>query len=455
MSNHGEQALRRPFLRHLAYLCDYEKGGDTTTAIALQQTPQNIVYWFASNKCPNKEAGMADKTKRFLEEVLGSLKSLKSDAAEGVASELFDKAVAFSSRRIEDYVKILGREVDFVLHRLEQFDLQKDNAFWADLRAIREAFCEPIKICRMCYNMNSKFYETLQLKAVSGQPLAERFGTICHIIGRLNHTLKAVKLVVKTALLQPQLFDDFQVSRATSDPRSPPPLRGRNPTPSEIAGRMVSSPGSIVSLREALRDLDQKFGIASELRRQCAASTWRPRVHAELTLLNHFWAQNLEFVDADRYIGCSKPACYCCYHYIQAHPGRFILPPSHNSIYLNWKAPDIYDATDEKKIKTREDVLNEMAKKIRIEVLAQIVEKRGPASWRPDSLTEISTVRFRACFRSAKDPETNIWIDEGSSETLNEDGELEDRLERQGEGESEIESEDDEGGGVPLVSLRD
>src|SRR5688500_17846751 len=32
-----EQALHRRFLRNLAYVCDYEKGGKTTTAIGLEE----------------------------------------------------------------------------------------------------------------------------------------------------------------------------------------------------------------------------------------------------------------------------------------------------------------------------------------------------------------------------------------------------------------------------------
>ncbi|KUJ09327.1 uncharacterized protein LY89DRAFT_555967, partial [Mollisia scopiformis] len=117
---------------------------------------------------------------------------------------------------------------------------------------------------------------------------------------------------------------------------------------------------------------------------------WRPKVHAELLVLDHFWTQSLEFLDGDRFIACSKPACYCCYHYIAAHPGRFEVPPSHNNCWIRWRAPDIFDSTRQDLLKTREDILNAMAKKIRIEVLEQIRERRGPRANRPDSLTEIS-----------------------------------------------------------------
>src|SRR5277367_5593909 len=43
--------LMRAFLKQLAYICDAEKGGDTVTAIAAEQTPQGVILWIASNKC--------------------------------------------------------------------------------------------------------------------------------------------------------------------------------------------------------------------------------------------------------------------------------------------------------------------------------------------------------------------------------------------------------------------
>src|ERR1700761_7222066 len=46
--------LRRRFLSELAYICDYDKGGETVAAIGLQSTPQCYVFWVAANSCPAK-----------------------------------------------------------------------------------------------------------------------------------------------------------------------------------------------------------------------------------------------------------------------------------------------------------------------------------------------------------------------------------------------------------------
>ena len=148
--------------------------------------------------------------------------------------------------------------------------------------------------------------------------------------------------------------------------------------------------------------LDKRLELSKQLNELCTSSKWRPKVHAELILLNHFWTQKLEFVDGDRYIGCSKPACFCCYHYFRAHPGGFVTPACHNNNWINWRPPDIQDSNDTASIKLRADILNEMVKKIRIEVLDQIREQRGPRSRQPDSNTEISSIWFREVLISTK-----------------------------------------------------
>ncbi|KAF8858780.1 hypothetical protein BDZ45DRAFT_547654, partial [Acephala macrosclerotiorum] len=83
---------RRSFLKHLAYLCDHEKGGDQTTAIALQDTHQKIIYWFASNMSPAKY----DKTAVFMRDILEKLRGIREKDVGRLESELFAKAVEFS-----------------------------------------------------------------------------------------------------------------------------------------------------------------------------------------------------------------------------------------------------------------------------------------------------------------------------------------------------------------------
>lgn len=104
MSSHDHIAhlplldLRRTFLNDLAYMCDYDKGGETVTAIGLQSTPQKHIFWVASN------AGSKTKTITFLRSLLRQIMhaSAAPDAAKFVP-ELALQCIAFATPRIKKY----------------------------------------------------------------------------------------------------------------------------------------------------------------------------------------------------------------------------------------------------------------------------------------------------------------------------------------------------------------
>jgi hypothetical protein len=48
----------------------------------------------------------------------------------------------------------------------------------------------------------------------------------------------------------------------------------------------------------------------------------------------------MEFVDDDRYVGCSKPACYFCYNWLSNHKHNYALPATHHKIIPGCRGPD-------------------------------------------------------------------------------------------------------------------
>jgi len=104
------QDARRRFLKNLSYICDYRKGGDTTTSMALEQTNQNCVFWVAANSTPN------DKVIVFLGEVLEMLE----DEPKGTETEqkalglrLAKKCAEFAAPRLKKESKLLHRAVRY------------------------------------------------------------------------------------------------------------------------------------------------------------------------------------------------------------------------------------------------------------------------------------------------------------------------------------------------------
>ena len=132
-SDLGPDKLRRSFIRHLAYLCDYEKGGDRTTAIALEQTPQGITYWVASNKTPDTKSCGKDRMERFLYDMLANLGSSSDRGAYQVELAIFEKSVSFSQSRILEYSKLLKSKLNLVLDHPSLLDAEEGESCFLNL----------------------------------------------------------------------------------------------------------------------------------------------------------------------------------------------------------------------------------------------------------------------------------------------------------------------------------
>jgi hypothetical protein len=107
--------LRRNFLKELAYICDYEKGGDTVTAMALEARPSGITCWVASNTRPSK------KTISFLRGVLDTLKTLASSLPEHrdiIEDGIIQMCIDFNVKRLKTYRNLLQKSLERCLESL-------------------------------------------------------------------------------------------------------------------------------------------------------------------------------------------------------------------------------------------------------------------------------------------------------------------------------------------------
>lgn len=90
-------AVRRRFLKNLAFLCDNLKGGDSTASIAVQDRHDCFVFWISSN------GGPSDRVLVFLRSVLEDIKAFvrsTQDAGRDVENDLVRKCVLFSQKRM-------------------------------------------------------------------------------------------------------------------------------------------------------------------------------------------------------------------------------------------------------------------------------------------------------------------------------------------------------------------
>ena len=104
------QELRRTFLEQLAYVCDFAKGGDTVTAVAIEACPSGAIFWIASNKEPNKS--VISYVHELLK-LLGSLSSPSSEASRKMLEDqIASKCVQFNAKRIMAYQSLIRKPLE-------------------------------------------------------------------------------------------------------------------------------------------------------------------------------------------------------------------------------------------------------------------------------------------------------------------------------------------------------
>lgn len=108
-------AVRRRFLDNLVFLCDFEKGGLSSTALAVEERPDCNIFWISSNRGPTESVSS------FLDEVLRLVKtSCGMSSGERSAAEvvLGRKCVEFASKRVKNQVKALLNGAERCQHHI-------------------------------------------------------------------------------------------------------------------------------------------------------------------------------------------------------------------------------------------------------------------------------------------------------------------------------------------------
>ena len=93
--------LQRSFIDSVAYICDYEKGGDTFTAAAMQKEPAGVTIWLAAN------TNISEKTVVFLRDVLDSLAAVSFSNRAETEENLGVRIIDFNKKRLRTYQKFV------------------------------------------------------------------------------------------------------------------------------------------------------------------------------------------------------------------------------------------------------------------------------------------------------------------------------------------------------------
>lgn len=251
---------------------------------------------------------------------------------------------------------------------------------------------------------------------------------IRHYIGRLGTWIKAVHVVSRAALHFPQHIENADIEVIEPYNLVDKPDRRHLTSLSGVVQRMLPKEehNLIEKLSDALADIDAVADVYNRFKDNY--SNVRPRPHAELLVLEHFHKNDFEFVAEDRYIGCSKPSCYCCDVYMQLHPGRFAPRPSHGNLWINWAPPIPLPFTGSRQGNGSRPqdhptfrMMQEMLLRIRQDLQEQILSKRPRRGKLPDSTTGMSSAVDFLTFTGARVRELDLahdWQDDSDNQDL-------------------------------------
>jgi hypothetical protein len=217
------------------------------------------------------------------------------------------------------------------------------------------------------------------------------FGMIRHYIGRLGYHFRAAATLVSCAPRLMDLLHDFDICGVPVRAKSEMPRSDQLTTLEKILIRMLPGNSSDLKLyQQALTYMDSRYQLFHRFQENYDKPNGSACVHAEVQVLEQFYAHNMQYSGGDPYVACSKPACFCCLLYFRHHPGHVVEPISHNKIYLNWRPPDFSTPIGIIGSNHQRDILNAMNQELRREVLQQLHEKTAPRAWHADSVTGIT-----------------------------------------------------------------
>ena len=240
-------------------------------------------------------------------------------------------------------------------------------------------------LVRTCYQSRaSPAFKTLRSLAGQGEARRLDFEQLFELLCKLGRHVHVTKKLIDAAVsLWQDFVDGFRIEALPSSKERKLPLTPKETTIKNTIHRMFSSPAEESKFMDRLQSIWEPSELTNLLQKQHSTKT---RVHAELLVLDHFDRNGYFFLDdGDRYIGCSKPACYLCHAYIKSHPGRYAVPSSHQKIYIGWRHPDI-GPNDTAYAAKQEQIMMKLIEWVRGEIATDIESRTKRLPYHADSV---------------------------------------------------------------------
>ena len=240
---------------------------------------------------------------------------------------------------------------------------------------------------RRCYeSRSSPRFDTLKRLAAQGESRHLEAEELLHLLYKLGKHIHITKRLIEAAVsLSYDFVEGITIQTLPASREVALPFTPEQATIESTIHRMFSRSEDQNSFFARLQYIWSPSQLTELLREQ---HTTKTRVHAELLLIDHFDKYKFRFLDDnDKYIGCSKSACYLCHAYIKRHPGRYTVPPSHQKLYVGWRVPDIspQDPASAARHQIREQILLDLIDLVREDIRTDIESRTSRRPHHADS----------------------------------------------------------------------
>ncbi|KAF0328621.1 hypothetical protein GQ607_004033 [Colletotrichum asianum] len=397
LGNYSLQDVRRRFLRNLCFICDYDKGGKTTTAIGVEDTADGHIFWVSSNE------GAKDRVVEFLNGVLKLLKHSNGHPEGRRVAErtLMADCLEFARRRLHKESRILQSAARRCAETLNIHQIFETLSVW--LRRFDEAGEDDILVCLTAYRVrhddHMRLIEQLGQETEDGvislnemQPFRDAH----HMISRLAAHVRVISQLFNDASRLQSLLKSYRVDKVPKPPPATVPDVDDHMTLKGILKRLLQAGDErYETYLSYLSHMEPQVNIERRLRDKFdleEPGTLRPCVHAEIQMLHHFHDDQRNFIADDRYVACSKFACICCNSYFRSHPANFTLLDCHQKTYPNWGILQLPAGVKDKRWLDQRRIINAVIQDLKRMVVDQISQRHISSLNHPDSVSQFSTI---------------------------------------------------------------
>lgn len=288
-----------------------------------------------------------------------------------------------------------------------------------ELKMLQKSRKDHLTLAEAAFNFKSHLILSKLMQETAQVQGRSPWADVHHLIGRLGAWRRTARTLVSFACHFPQIIQDHAVQFLRVPSPTPAPAADRKTNLESALRRMLSSQDvhRANDLNEALEKL-RGFDVPEAFEKKYCARSFMPHIHAEVYLLEHFYFGRMKFLERDRYVGCSKPSCYCCGLYMRFHPGNVAIRPCSGNVWTHWSPPiEVKSGMEQGKWKHTLDIMNAMNNFIRRDVIEEI-ETRAPRGMRmPDTTTGFSTAGSVSRFSGEDEEAKGISFSTFCSET--------------------------------------